>query len=274
MAEENKTSFLGGFDFKKISLILIIIFIISLGVASYFIYKEYVTTDNTENVIEPLATTTEEETKPLIRNQNILNPEIVHSADFSKLNRGDIVNTINIIRSILTENKITPGNNVAINTNVGIRTLLEKIRYSGDEALLRSFDEVDYVLGLYSMNNNKYENYLLIKLNNFDLAFKSMLFWEKYMMVDLKDIFIGNNMVENNTNASTSTSTVATYNKKDTEVFVDKILKNYDIRTYVKNSDNLTIIYGFINNKYLLITSGESSFIDIKDRLLKENISR
>ena len=64
------------------------------------------------------------------------------------------------------------------------------------------------------------------------------------------------------------------YYKKNTEVFIDRILKNQDIREYINNENNTTIVYGFINNKYLIITSGESSFIDIRDRLLKQNIIR
>jgi hypothetical protein len=130
------------------------------------------------------------------------------------------------------------------------------------------------------LENSLFETYILIEIENFDLAFKSILEWEKYMQLDLKDIFLGNNVTIDTakptvtSTTSSSTETVVKYNKKDTDVFTDRILKNQDIREYVNNESNTTLIYGFINNKYLVITSGESSFIDIRDRLLKQNIVR
>ena len=222
-----------------------------------------------EEVTEPAATATTTKNNPVIRSSDVLNPEILQSSDFSNLNRFEIIGELAKIKNLLIEKKIASGNNIGVATNLTVTQFFEKIRYSGDEAFLRSLDNV-YAFGFYSVANNQFETYLLIKISNFDLAFKSILGWEKYMTVDLKDIFIGNN----ESSITTSTSTEKKYNKKNTAGFVDRVLKNYDIREYVSNENNEDIIYGFINNKDLLITSGESSFIDIKDRLLKENIPR
>ena len=182
---------------------------------------------------------------------------------------------LNKIKDVLLGKKIEPKNNIGLNVNLDLNQFFEKIRYSGDSSLLRSFDG-QYSFGLYSIENNKFENYILIKLSNFDLAFQGILNWERYMSVDLKGIFTGNNeIISNNAEPSgISTSSEKKYYKKDTKTFIDRTLKNYDIREFVDNNTNTDIIYGFINNKFLLITSGESSFIDIKNRLLKENIVR
>ncbi len=198
--------------------------------------------------------------------------------DFSNLNRFEIISEINKIRENLAAKKIEANNNIAVNTNLNVTQFFEKIRYSGGESFLRSLDG-DYAFGLYSVGNGKFETYLLLKVNNFDLAFKSILDWEKYLPIDFKDIFIGNNQILTlpvvaSTAATTTATTTIKYRKSNTPVFIDKILKNYDIREYVSNENNLDIIYAFINNKYLLITSGETSFIDIKNRLLKENVAR
>ncbi len=251
------------FNLKHLSIILGILFIIGLLIAFYFIYKVYISSDKQDTQKNDAVSTTTTENKPSIRNQNILNSEIIQSVDLSKSNRVDIIDNLNKIKDILNSNNINPGNNISINTNILLDDFFAKIRYSGEESLIRAVDVNNYVIGLYSIKDKKFENYILIKIDNFDLAFKSMLTWEKYMPIDLKDIFIAN------ITGSESTTTTP-----DTGVFLDKTLKNYDIRKYTKNSDNLSIIYGFINNKYILITSGESSFIDIKDRLLKENITR
>jgi hypothetical protein len=217
--------------------------------------------------------------QPIIKYSDLLNSEVLQSNDFSKLNRPEIILEINKIRTLLINNKTLPNNNIGINSNLNIRQLFEKINYSGEENLLRSFGN-NFAFGLSTNANSQLETYLLIEIDNFDLAFKSILDWEKYTPFDLKDLFIGNNEILNinvistSTFSSTSTPTIKKYLKNNTDMFVDRVLKNYDIREYVNNENNINIIYGFINNKFLLITSGESSFLDIKNRLLKENIPR
>ncbi len=258
------------FSKRNVIIFFTSIIVLSAGGAILYILNQAknVGLEPEEEVI-PVATTTTAN-NPVIKNSDVLNPEIIQSSDFSNSNRFQIIEGINGIKNLLIDKKIAPGNNIGVNTNLTITQFFEKIRYSGDESFLRSLDTV-YAFGFYSIPDNRFETYLLIKVSNFDLAFKSILAWEKYMGVDLKDIFVGNN--ESRTDVSTTTVDKK-YNKKNTIGFVDKVLKNYDIREYVNNESNEDIIYGFINNKYLLITSGESSFIDIKDRLLKENIPR
>ena len=259
--------------FSKRNIVIFFIVIILVAASGTILYilnqAKNVGVEPEDGTMPVTATTTPTNDTPVIKSSDVLNPEILQSSDFSKLNRFEIIGELTKIKNLLIEKKVTAGNNIAVGTNLTITQFFEKIRYSGDEAFLRSLDTI-YAFGFYSIPNNKFETYLLIKINNFDLAFKSILDWEKYMIVDLKDIFIGNN----ESNAITSTTTEKKYSKKNTNVFVDKVLKNYDVREYINNENNEDIIYGFINNKYLLITSGESSFIDIKDRLLKENIPR
>lgn len=264
------------FTKRNIFVFVIVVFImVSISAILYILNKAKNVPVNPDD-----ATATTTSTKvPVIKNKNFLNPEIIQTSDFLKLNRNEIVLEINKIKKDLNNKKIAANNNIEVITNLNIEQLFEKIRYSGNDSLIRSFDDI-YSFGLYSKPEGMFENYLLIKVNSFDLAFESILDWEKYIITDLKDIFIGNNEILNTndtikaTTSSTSTDPERKYLNKDTNTFIDRILKNYDIREYVGNADNVHIIYGFINNKFLLITSGESSFIDIKDRLLKESISR
>lgn len=263
---------------KNIIILTVSLLVISSIVFIVYILNKANNTTPTEDSVEPISTSTVTSTStdsPIILGANILNPEIIQYSNFSKMNRVEIVNELNNIKNLLITKKVEPNNNIAINTNLNIIQFFEKMRYSGNESFLRSLNNT-YTFGMYSVKDSKFETYLLVSVSDFDLAFKSILDWERFMPVDLKDIFVGNNEIkQSRSNSTSSTSTdIIFYSKKNTNGFVDKILKNYDIREYVNNESNLNIVYGFINNKYLLITSGESSFIDIKDRLLKENISR
>jgi hypothetical protein len=87
------------------------------------------------------------------------------------------------------------------------------------------------------------------------------------MFVDLQNIFTYTAETETSTSSQTLTKEVTA-----SKVFTDEVVKNIDTRWYVNN--NTKILYGFINKEYLLITSGEESFIDIVNKLTKNNILR
>ncbi len=254
----------GFFSVKNITILFFsLLLIASVGVFFYFYNTQTVNISEPE----PLSTTTETGKKgPILSNQNILNSEIIHYSDFNNLNKNEIMSEINKIKDLLIGKNITPGNNVNINTNLNVVQFFEKIRYSGDQSLLRSFED-KYAFGLYSLGQNNFESYILININDFDLAFKSTLEWEKYMYSDLKEIFAKNT-------ADTKSTTTLKTNNTSNNIFVDRIIKNQDIRQYTDSENKVDIFYGFINKKYLLITSGESSFTNTKDRLLKDNILR
>ena len=209
---------------KNILITGTVIFLLtSAGVILYILNKaKNVGTESPEPVATSsmVVSTSTETLKPVIRGSDLLNPEVIQSVDFSNLNRNEFVAEINKIKASLSDKKIAPNNNIGINPNLNVAGLFEKIKYSGDAALIRSLTNI-YAFGLYATKDGQYETYLLIKVNDFDLAFKSMLDWEKYMPVDLKDIFIGNNEIKSNEVASTTR-----YYKKDTLVFMDKTLKN------------------------------------------------
>ncbi len=316
--EKNSAGSNSVFSKRNLVILSIVIFLISLvSIALYMLYesKNLWFNDSESGLVNSSEDSSLSGQQPVLKYNNVLNPEILKSGDFSKLEKEGVISEINKIKQLLLDNNIAPNNNIGIDSNLKIRQLFEKIKYSGDEALLRSFGE-NYAFGLYSREGGQFENYLLLEIGNFDLAFKSILDWERFMSTDLKEIFIGNNEILNKattvsvatttvaTSSSTATSTATTtvavkktltkstattsitnsssspviitkkYYKNNTKVFVDRILKNYDIREYVDNESNVNIVYGFINNKFLLITSGDQSFLDIKNRLLKENISR
>lgn len=252
------------FSIKNISIFLFsLLLIASVGVFVYFYNTQTINTPEPETT----ATTTETGKKgPIVSNQNILNSEIIHYSDFNDLNKNEITTEIGKVKQLLIDKNVTAGNNININTNLNVEQFFEKIRYSGDQSLLRSFKD-NYAFGLYSLGQNNFESYILINISDFDLAFRSSLDWEKYMYTDLKDVFVKNT-------PDTQSTTTVKQNNINNKVFVDKIIKNQDIRQYIDNENNSEILYGFINKKYLLITTGESSFNNTKDRLLKDNIVR
>lgn len=260
----NKRRFLMIISF--VTLFIIIFIIVFNLYTPKFIENKTNLIDNNQNT----ATTT-----PVIKNtKDIINPEIIHTADFSKYNRSEIIDEIKKITTLYINSRLKENTNIQIKTNISLIDLFEKIRYSGTQNLLRSIDG-DYNFGYVVNNNNQIEGYILIKLNNFDLAFKSMLDWENYIYTDLENIILINETQSTTTsNLTQNSSTSIKTNNKTENIFIDKILKNSDTREYTDSVTKSKIIYGFINNKYLLITSGYNSYINIKERLINQNTLR
>jgi hypothetical protein len=66
-----------------------------------------------------------------------------------------------------------------------------------------------------------------------------------------------------------STSTIASYfTIKGT--FSDKVIKNRDVREFKNTKGELLFLYSFINKETLLLTTSESSFIALVDRIEKD----
>jgi hypothetical protein len=180
----------------------------------------------------------------------------------------------------LETKKIANKINVGIKIDISLLDLFNTIRYSGPDSLLRSFsDDNQYDFGFYYTKTNSFENYILTKINIYDSAFSGMLEWENSIGIDLENIFIFKNITSTTTLATSSNNiadnpAIKIENKENEGKFVDKVIKNIDTRVYVDTKKNTKIVYGIVNKRYLLITSGEESFINILDKLIINSILR
>ncbi|MFA5888710.1 MAG: hypothetical protein WCW47_00995 [Candidatus Paceibacterota bacterium] len=105
-------------------------------------------------------------------------------------------------------------------------------------ALARSFDG-EYMLGIYSFDTN--EPFIILTTNDFANSFGGMLKWEKYMVSDLGKIF--------------SIPQGTTLSNKG---FIDKTLKNKDLRILQNENGKTMLLYSFIDKETLVITTNEN----------------
>jgi hypothetical protein len=87
---------------------------------------------------------------------------------------------------------------------------------------------------------------LIFKIKSYENAFASMMSWEKKIGLDFGKIFKLEGVPE----------------QGDTS-FYDKELENKDVRIMNDLSENPILIYSFINQKYLIITTGEDALKEI-----------
>ncbi len=247
-----------------------VFFIAFISLGSYYFIHTTIQNTLPQTTPEPITTTsvttptsTSSVSKPVLQANGIFSADMVIPLQVVSYNKKLFIDKINEIKTNLTKNNIKDNIDISINTDLSLDNFLDKIQYSGPESLLRSFDaEKSYNFGLYHTQGDQYETYFLTKIDVFDLAFSGMLDWERSMPLDFEKIYTYT--VATSSNSSNVSTT--------TPVFTDKVIKNIDTRTYIDTKKGIRITYGIVNKQYLLITSGENSFVDIVNKLLIRNI--
>ncbi len=95
--------------------------------------------------------------------------------------------------------------------------------------------------------------FIILHVSNFETAFAGMLAWEQYLSIDLAPFF-GEPV------RRTYDSTARTLDQTRTAYFTDKTIQNTDIRILNDEQGLPRIIYGFIDQKTLVITTTENTF--------------
>jgi hypothetical protein len=172
------------------------------------------------------------------------------AVNMTNINRKEIFDKI-------LENKNRNG--LVVNSVIFINTLLNDKQISTDEllsviapsmlpSLTRSFDK-EYMLGVYSYDTN--EPFIILTVEDFSLSYPGMLKWEEAMANDLGEIF----------NYSSSTTTAP-------RLFVDKVIKNRDIRALEDSAGNPILLYSFVDRETLVITKNENMLSAIVGKLI------
>ncbi len=143
-------------------------------------------------------------------------------------------------------------------------TASDALKYTGIRApdtLVRALSD-DWMLGTYTDTSGNKSGFVVVTVNYFQNAFAAMLQWENIMPDDLKQYFYHNTPAD-----ITSSSTTPTANGVISGSFIDRIIKNKDVREFVTSNGQILFLYSFIDNNKLVITSSESTLTEILTRL-------
>lgn len=132
--------------------------------------------------------------------------------------------------------------------------LFNLIAYGAPMSLVRTLDN-QYFLGEY-LHGEKNSRFLVLKMNDYNQGYASMLTWEKSMLEDFGLLFREN------------------YNKEDNEVgeakirWEDIVINNRDARILRGENNNILIYYLFINKDELIITNDIDTLKEVVNRIL------
>lgn len=228
---------------KKIILAVIFLVLGSLTVFLFFFIKNKYQNNNSNN-----------------QQTNQIEADIFDSSLESKNLQLDNLQTEYVFDKIDTKLKESEEIHYIKITNNGKlitgRTLLESLNIYVPSELARSLKN-DFAIG--SMGGNA--RFIILKISYYANAFSGMLKWEKNIYKDLKNI-LG---LKNESFEVTGTTT-SSYNLK-TSMFYDGIISNRDSRILRDGQDKTLLVYSFIDDETLVITSNENLLKVITQKL-------
>ena len=135
------------------------------------------------------------------------------------------------------------------------------------DMLLRSLNP-QWMLGNYAGNDGAIP-FIILKDNFFQNAYAGMIAWEKSMADDLAPIF----GYSSATSDSNGTSTVASYFGIQ-GTWQDGVIMNKDIRSFEKPDGTVLLLYSFVDNGTIVITTDPAALTEILNRLEKQTFIR
>lgn len=134
----------------------------------------------------------------------------------------------------------------------------EKIEYNIEEVFnilniippdkfLRALSK-EYMIGIYTGENNA--SFFVLKVLSFENSFNGMLSWEKTSLNELADIL--------------STRQISP-KERDTR-WADASIRNIDVRLLIDSTNDIFLIYSFLDKKTLIIAPDKNTFIELVDR--------
>lgn len=116
----------------------------------------------------------------------------------------------------------------------------------------------DFVFGF--KNSEPKEFFILTKVSSFNNSFDGMLRWERSMKNDLEKIFPMPELIFSVNEPSRN--------------FEDLIIRNKDTRVLKDDFGNITLVYSFLDQENLLITTSESIFSEVLNRFFASKTAR
>lgn len=112
------------------------------------------------------------------------------------------------------------------------------------------------MLGVFGSNK---EPVMILAVSSFERSFKGLLSWENTMSTTLSPLF-----------GSLGTTSTSTTTPPYVETFVDEELETTDVRILYDATGSTHIVYGFITPEIVFITKTKDTFLELRDRIVRE----
>ncbi len=242
-------------DLKKVSVIIgsVLLFVFGISVITYFIFFY----QKDEMIIEqeiPSLIFTEEQKEFDITNRNAR--RILQELGSEKYNSTLPLGQISYLYVTKTEKVLE----TEVTRLISAREFLTSINAQVSNSFLRSLEN-SFMIGIHVFNKN--QPFIIFKSNSYQHSFNGLLEWEKVMYQNLS-LFMGRKIdpvLGVLTNPQTGKEVILKEN------FEDIIIKNIDVRALLSEDGDIELLYAFINQQTLVITTNKNTLIEIITRI-------
>jgi len=193
--------------------------------------------------------------KPTPQQMPIVIPSLIPSDKQVPVAVADLSSTqlTSQIHAALAKETLPSRHILELKTGLSASAFIEKSGMSMPDIILRSLTD-RWMLGAYSEDTGEKTIFLALSTDFFQNVFAGMLAWEDTMANDLSLLF--------------------GFEERPQGEFIDRVLRNRDVREFRTQNGQLLFLYSFINKETLLITTTESAFIAAIDRIEKQTVVR
>ncbi len=211
-----------------------ILFLIAALTVGLYFKKEKISPDQT-NLITPKPLILSEETKTIILNSE-RKASLINLVQES-LNAAIPLNAIRYLPIILKTGEKEE--------YLDAQKFLNILGANPPSSFIQALDG-PFTLGVFYLKRNS--PILIFKIRSFDLAFSGVLNWEKNITKDLMEVMLVKNLPASDN-------------------FLDKIIKNHDVRVLYDESEKPVLMHSFIDKERMIIATDFESLEEIFGRV-------
>ena len=286
---------------KKIIIIVISLLIVAAGIfGAYYLYSisPLAPSPVVQKIVQGYSSVIPVDSQTVIKVDPTA-PNDMRDKIAAEITKNQAPNTIRELVLVTTDNT-NPKNPVT--RRIQTQDIATAMSISMPDILYRSLTP-SWLLGIYA-NAYGQKSFFVVATNNFfQNAFAGMLQWENIMADDLKSYLVpvtindiaNTRVIAPTAKPATSTKTISTtttpsrlssttiQNVPDMSaipslptyttlsgLFVDKIIKNKDLREFVASNGKIIFLYSFLDNTRIVFASDESLIAEIMTRLEKQ----
>jgi hypothetical protein len=233
--------------------------VVAIGAVSYALLRPTSTTLTQQTIAAPFITVDETQPVPLVDTTypGSIMQQLTSAKLSTKLSLGLVERLLPVMAS-------TSGQSVAVSSQIFLPLLASNI----PDSLVRTM-QPDFLLGVHSFAGN--QPFLIVKVDSYQQAFSGMLGWEATMPQDLLPLFAYTPAAHENTTTTTTTNTPASSTQATTlpiaSPFVDKVVENHDARVLYNNTGDIVLLWTFVDQHTLAITTNPATLREIISRL-------
>lgn len=148
-------------------------------------------------------------------------------------------------------------------------TVFSSLSVHAPDILLRNIDAAGSMAGIVNTNSGQ-APFFILSVGSYRATFSGMLSWERTMLTDLGPFFPMYPAAKTTTTSSSTTTpaTVATTTAILAKSgFRDEVVSNHDVRVYRDAEGRSILLYGYWDQKTLVIVRDPAAFAEILARL-------